>query len=80
MDNTIIVADSGPGVDPDDEPSVVSTLLLPPPQWPWCGLVPLPTKTGLLVNILIEYAAPGPYRLLPRANFIIRFQGIRDGT
>ena len=79
VDGMVLVADSGPGVDPDDEPSLFQLFFSRRVNGRGVGLY-LCRQNLAAGKHSIEYAPPGPCRLLPGANFIIRFQGMNDGT
>ncbi len=79
MDKAVVVADSGPGVDPDDEPSLFQLFFSRRLNGRGVGLY-LCRQNLAAGKHSIEYAPPGAYRLLPGANFVIHLQGISNGT
>ena len=78
VDDTIVVANSGPAIDPDDEPSLFQLFFSRRIGGRGIGLY-LCRQNLAAGGHTIDYASQGPCRVLPGANFIIRFQGIRYG-
>ncbi|HCS53918.1 ATP-binding protein [Rubinisphaera sp.] len=76
-DGLVIVADSGPGVDPDDVDNLFQMFFTKRPQGRGIGLYLC--KANLAVaRHAIRYATPSDPKILPGANFIIEFRGIND--
>jgi signal transduction histidine kinase len=78
VDGAVIVADSGPGVDPDDELSLFQLFFSRRAGGRGVGLY-LCRQNLAAGKHSIDYAPAGPCRVLPGANFVIRFQGASNG-
>ena len=77
VDGKVVIADSGPGVDPDDIDRLFTLFFTRRRLGRGVGLYL--TKANLSVaNHRIRYAGPDDPHVLPGANFIIFFKGIAD--
>jgi signal transduction histidine kinase len=79
MDGLVVVADSGPGVDPEDIPRLFSLFFTTRRSGRGVGLYL--SKANLAVaGHKIRYAGPADPHVLEGANFIIEFKGVKaDG-
>jgi signal transduction histidine kinase len=76
IDNLVIVADSGPGVDIDDIPRLFELFFTRRRSGRGVGLYL--TKTNLAVaHHRIRYAGDTDPKVLPGANFVIEFRGMK---
>ncbi|MFH1468575.1 MAG: ATP-binding protein [Pseudomonadota bacterium] len=73
----IVVADSGPGVDPDDEEEIFEIFVSRRVGGRGIGLY-LCRVNLAAGGHTIAYTTEPQHRLLPGANFVIRFRGIKD--
>jgi len=71
----VIVADSGPGVDPEDVDNLFQMFFTKRPQGRGIGLY-LCRANLAVARHAIRYATPTDPKVLPGANFIIEFRGI----
>jgi signal transduction histidine kinase len=77
VDGKVVVADSGPGVDPDDEQRLFSLFFTRRRAGRGVGLY-LARANLAVANHRIRYAQKDDPHLLPGANFIIEFKGVSD--
>lgn len=77
VDGKVVIADTGPGVDPDDVDRLFTLFFTRRREGRGVGLYL--AKTNLSVaNHRIRYAEPHDPHVAPGANFIIEFRGIAD--
>ena len=76
VENTVIVADSGHGVDPDDVENLFELFFTRRSQGRGVGLY-LSRVNLAVANHKIRYAGENDPKILPGANFLIEFRGIQ---
>jgi signal transduction histidine kinase len=79
IDDKVIVADSGPGVDPDDVPRLFELFFTRRRAGRGVGLY-LSMVNLSVAHHRIRYAAAGDPTILPGANFIIEFKGLTSNA
>ena len=75
IDELVIVADSGPGIDQDDQKSLFRLFFSRRVEGRGVGLY-LYRANLAAGGHSIEYASEPAHRVLSGANFVIRFQGL----
>ena len=75
VDGKVVVADSGPGVDPDDVPRLFTLFFSRRDGGRGVGLY-LARANLAAAHHTIRYARPDDPHVLPGANFIIEFRGV----
>ena len=74
VEDSVVVADTGPGIDPDDRPMLFRLFFSRRVEGRGVGLY-LCRANLAAGGHTIEYASDPKYRVLEGANFVIRFQG-----